>query len=44
MKPVNEFCDLGAHHSEDVRASPSSEGVHGSARNHDERSRLNVVA
>lgn len=44
MEPVDEFCDLGTHHGEDMRSPPSGEGVNGSTRNHDERPRIDFVA
>lgn len=44
MELVDEFRDLGTHHGEDMRASPSGEGVNGSTRNHDGRPRGNLVA
>ncbi len=44
MELVDEFCDLGAHHGEDMRSPPSGERVNGSARNHDERPRINFSA
>ena len=44
MELVDEFCDLGTHHGEDMRSSPSGEGVNGSARNDDEPSRIDFLA
>lgn len=32
MELVDEFCDFGTHHGEDMRSSPSGEGVNGPAR------------
>ena len=44
MELVDQFCDLGTHHGEDMGSSPSREGVNGCTRNHDERPRINLVA
>jgi hypothetical protein len=43
MELVDEFCDLGAHHCQDMPSSSSGEGVNGSTRNHDERPRINFA-
>jgi len=44
MELVDEFCDLATHHGKEMRSFPRGEGVNGSARNHDERPRINFVA